>query len=187
VQSGKDSMLRLLDVDDLSGQAMAGHTGGELALVALPQGGEVLTQPAVWTDASGAVWVFVADLNGLTAIKIAVDAAGAPSLPLPPMNGSWTKPQGGSSPIVVGGILYYAGTAAKRNGTNTVYALEPTTGNVLWSAPLASRIAGAATVGGVHWETPIAVGGRLYVASQNGNTDDNSGLGKGYLTLFTLQ
>ncbi len=183
VQGGKDANIRLINVDDFSGQGAAGKTGGELQIVALPQGGEVLPQPAVWTDATGAVWVYVTTSGGIAGFKVAVDGNGNPTLP---QGGTWSTNEGGSSPIIVGGILYYSGSSSGRNGTNSVFALDPTTGNVLWSGKLSSHVAGANTVGGIHWESPIIVGGKLYVPSENGNQSDATGTGKGYLTLFTL-
>ena len=50
VQSGKDSKLRLIDLADMSGQGGPGHAGGEIELQSLPQGGGVLTVPAVWVN-----------------------------------------------------------------------------------------------------------------------------------------
>ncbi len=63
VQGGKDQLLRLLNLDNLSGQGGPGHTGGEIgAPISVPQGGMVLTQPAVWINpADGSTWVFVAN------------------------------------------------------------------------------------------------------------------------------
>jgi outer membrane protein assembly factor BamB len=184
VQAGKDELLRLLNLDNLSGQGKPGQVGGEVMALTLPQGGSVPTQPATWSDPTGASWVFVVDSFGACAVRVAVDGSGNPSLPAPPANGGWTSTLGGTSPVIVGGILYYSGTAASRNGMNTVYALDPSTGNVLWSAPLTSHIAGVPTVGGIHWESPIVVGGRLYVPSENG--DSTGGTGQGYVTLFAL-
>ena len=43
VQAGKDGLLRLLALDDLSGQGGPGHIAGELQILSVPQGGGVLT------------------------------------------------------------------------------------------------------------------------------------------------
>jgi hypothetical protein len=67
VQSGKDAQVRLLNRDNLSGQGGPTHTGGELQILNLPQGGEVLTQPAVWVNpADQGVWVFIANGSGVS-------------------------------------------------------------------------------------------------------------------------
>lgn len=50
VQGGKDSKLRLLNLDNLSNQAGPGHFGGEFSMIGVPQGGEVLSAPAVWVQ-----------------------------------------------------------------------------------------------------------------------------------------
>ena len=64
VQSGKDAKLRLINLANLSGQGAPGHVGGEVgAIINVPQGGVVLTQPAVWVNpGDGSTWVFV--VNG---------------------------------------------------------------------------------------------------------------------------
>jgi outer membrane protein assembly factor BamB len=148
VQSGKDGNLRLLDLDDLSGHARAGAVGGELQIVPLPQGGEVLTAPAVWTDpASGTPWIFVANDSGLSGIRVVAGGDGTPSLvPV------WTDPNGGTSPVVAGRMVFYVGGAGLR-------ALAARTGALLWSD------GGPASI---HWQSPIVVGGRVYVADGNG-------------------
>jgi hypothetical protein len=147
VQSGKDTLLRLLDLDNLSGHARAGAVGGELQIVPVPQGGEVLTALAVWTDpASGTPWIFVATDSGLSGIQVVAGADGTPSLvPV------WTDPNGGTSPVVAGRIVFYV-------GANGLRALAARTGAFLWSdgGPVS-----------IHWQSPIVVGGRVYVADGN--------------------
>ncbi len=73
VQGGKDSLLRLLNLDNLSGQGQVGQTGGEVFSMASPMGGQILTQPAVWVNpADGSTWVFVSSGSGMAGL-----AAGA--------------------------------------------------------------------------------------------------------------
>jgi hypothetical protein len=147
VQSGKDAELRLIDLANLSGSGGPGHTGGELQIVSVPQGNEVLTQPAVWTDpATGGIWVFVANDSGISGLSLAVDGSGNPSL-----NEQWMNSTGGTSPVIADGILYYASTSG-------VMALDPKTGTQLYSD---------SSIGGLHWESPIVVSGRLYVTDEN--------------------
>lgn len=132
VQGGKDAILRLLDLDNLSGQGGPGHTGGEIATVNVPQGGAVLTQPAVWVDGGGTTWLFVASYNGISALKLTV-TQGTPGL-----QPVWQSGTGGSSPVVANGVLYRAISGA-------VVAYAPTTGQQLWQG----------SIGGIHWESPI--------------------------------
>jgi hypothetical protein len=148
VQSGKDAKIRLLDLDDLSGAGGPGHVGGELQKIDVPQGGQVLTAPAVWTNpVNGAVWVLVANGSGISGLQATVDGLGHASL-----TPRWTDATGGTSPIVANGILYYASFGGVR-------ALDPSTGNLLWSD---------ASIGGIHWESPIVVDGHLYVTDEGG-------------------
>ena len=74
-------MLRLLNLDNLSGQGQPGKTGGEVFTISLPVGGQILTQPAVWVNpADGGVWVFVSNGSGLAALQFVLDGSGNPSL-----------------------------------------------------------------------------------------------------------
>ncbi len=147
VQSGKDARVRLLNRDDLSGQGGPSHTGGELQLLNVPQGGQVLTQPAVWVNpADQGVWTFVANGSGISGLELTVAPGGTPSL-VP----RWTNGAGGSSPVLANGILYEA-------GSGVLHALDPTTGNTLWTD--------TTNVGGIHWESPIVVQGRVYLTDE---------------------
>jgi hypothetical protein len=175
--------LRLLDLDNLSGQGAPGKLGGEIFSLQIPQGNELLSQPAIWVNpADSSTWAFVANDNGIAAIKLVIDGTGTPSLTSP-----WMSGKSGTSPIVANNILYFAGNGSGRQGTNTVYASDPTKGpdtGLLWSAQLVAKTGGA-TVGGIHWESPIVAHGWLYVPSENGNTTPNAGDGTGTLSAFS--
>ncbi|MGB8648938.1 MAG: PQQ-binding-like beta-propeller repeat protein [Anaerolineae bacterium] len=149
VQSGKDAKLRLLNLDNLSGQGAPGNTGGEIgAIIDVPQGGEVLTQPAVWVNpADSSTWVFVANDNGISGLKLTVDGSGNPAL-----QPQWQIGNGGTSPILANGVLYYAGSGG-------VWALDPTTGNTLWNDT---------QIGWIHWSSPIVANGVLYITDMGG-------------------
>jgi hypothetical protein len=178
------SPLRIIDLDNMSGKGTPGNTGGELFAMNLPQGGYVLTQPAVWVNpADQSTWAFIANGSGISALKVVTDGGtGTPSLMT-----MWTKTQAGSSPVIANNILFYVGTGSGRSGANTVYAIDPTTGTgtVLWSAPI-KPLTGTATIGGIHWESVIVVHGTVYVASENGNSSTNVADGTGYLSAFAL-
>jgi len=155
LQVGKDGQLRLLDLANLSGQGGPAHVGGELQVLAVPQGGGVLPTPAVWVDPGGATWVFVSNSAGISGLTVAVAADGAPRLAV-----RWTSPVGGTSPIVVGApgsggaVLFQATLAGVR-------ALAPATGVPLWSD--------ASPTGGLHWQSPIVADGRLFLADDGGS------------------
>jgi hypothetical protein len=144
LQSGKDSKLRLLNLSNLSGAGGPGHTGGQVgSIINVPQGGGVLTAPAVWVNpADGATWVFVANNNGISGLKLTLGAGGVPQLTV-----VWQKTGGGFSPLVANNVLYHA-------GSNLLRALDPTTGNLLWSDM---------QIGSIHWGSPVVANGVLYV------------------------
>ena len=147
VQGGKDAVLRLLNLDNLSGQGQVGKTGGEVFSISLPTGGQILTQPAVWVNpADGHTWVFVSNGSGLTGLELVLDGAGNPSLQV-----RWTAGSG-TSPLLANGVLFYA-----RSGL--ISALNPTSGSLLWSS---------SQVGGIHWQSPIVANGVLYLEDQSG-------------------
>jgi hypothetical protein len=146
VQSGKDGELRLIDLSDMSGQSGPGHVGGELELQPLPQRGEVKTTPAVWINpADASTWVFIVDSSGSCAMKLTFPG-GAPSLVK-----QWQNSLGGSSPLVANNVLYFA------NATR-IRALDPQTGNVLWSD--------ATKISGDHWQSPIVFNATLYITDE---------------------
>ena len=144
VQSGKDGLLRLLDLDNLSGKGKPGQVAGEVQVLSLPQGGEVLTAPAAWADpATGIPWIFVANGGGLAGIQILAGGGGTPAL-----HPVWTDSNGGTTPVVANGMVFYVGGAGLR-------VLSAKQGTLLFSdgSPVS-----------IHWQSPIVVGGRVYVA-----------------------
>ena len=150
VQGGKDAKLRLLNLDNLSGQGGTGHTGGEVGTVFnVPQGGVVLTQPAVWVNPKdGITWVFVANGNGISGLKLTLDANNTPVL-----QSMWQNAKGGTSPILANGVLFYA-------GSGNIWALDPTNGHQLWND---------IQIGGIHWESPIVANGVVYITDGSSN------------------
>lgn len=150
VQSGKDRVLRLVNLADLSGHGGPGHVGGETGkIVDVPSGEMVFTAPAVWVNSrDNASWVFVGTYNGLAAFRLLVDKSGVPSLKL-----EWKQSDGSSSPIIANGVLYCAVSGSVR-------ALDPVSGKVLWHD---------GNVGRIHWESPIVDNGVLYITDESGN------------------
>jgi hypothetical protein len=148
VQSGKDAKLRLVDLGNLSGQGGPGHTGGELAIANVPQGSEVLTAPAAWTDSAGTVWIFVGNDNGLSALTVTANSAGNPVLTT-----KWQHSGQRTSPLLANGVLYVA-------GAGVIEALSPTSGTRLWSD---------SGIGGSHWASPTVANGAVYIADTAGN------------------
>jgi hypothetical protein len=147
VQSGKDSMIRLLDLDNLSGEGGPRHVGGELDVVKVPQGWEVHTQPATWLAPDGGAWVFFGTGGGVSGLKL--DLSGEK----PHLATQWVIDGGASSPIIANDVLYVA-------HSNTLRALDPESGTTLWSST---------EIGGVHWQTPIVGSDHLYVCDAEGH------------------
>jgi outer membrane protein assembly factor BamB len=150
VQGGKDQMLRLLNLDNLSGHGGPGFTGGELGTpIPVPQQGQVLGTPTVWTNpADGSTWVFIMNYVGSSALRVVYDAAGNPSLSL-----VWKTATAGTTATIANGVLYGA-------DDHHLAAYNPTTGAQLWSDT---------TIGTVHWQSPIVVNGMLYFEDNTGH------------------
>lgn len=149
VQSGKDGQLRLINLSNMSGAGAPAHVAGELQKMSVPQGGGVLPQPAVWVSPiDGSTWVFVTNGSGISGLKVMVDGSGDPSLVT-----QWSKGPGGSSALLANGMLFY-------NSSGGIKALDPTTGNQLFSDSSPS---------GLHWESPILIDGRLFVGDESAN------------------
>jgi hypothetical protein len=147
VQGGKDGVIRLLNLDQLSGQNGVGNTGGEVFSMTIPMGGPILTQPAVWVNlADNSSWIFVSNGAGLSGLQLSVSPGGDPSLV-----SKWTS-GGSTSPLVVNGMVFFA-----RGGL--IGALNATNGSLLWSDT---------HIGTIHWESPVVVNGMLYITDQSG-------------------
>ena len=147
VQSGKDGYLRLLDLDDLSGQGGPGNAGGELDLTAVPQGPWGMNaQPAIWPDGD-TTWVYVTSYLNIWAVKITLDGNDQPQF-----TPSWQKSADAMSAVVANGVVYYAdGTRLK--------AVDAVSGSPLWQSP--------SLAGSLHWQSPIVVNGAVYYAAWN--------------------
>lgn len=155
VQGGKDSLLRVLNRQNLSGKGGPGHIGGEIATADVP-GGQcaMLTQPAIWTDAAGTIWVLATDYCGTAGYQVQTDGAGTTTL-----HQAWSISQSATSPVIAGGVLFIA-------TTQQIVALNPQTGQTLWTSQGAKA---GGTIGGVHWESPIVVNDHLYMTDEDGN------------------
>ncbi len=139
LQGGKAGVMDLLDLGRLDGTTggPGRRLGGEVSEIATPGGGEVLTQPAVWSS-GGHSYVFVADSVETAAYEL-VDAAH------PRLRQVWQQSSAGSSPVIAGGLLYVFDPGG------TINIRRPLSGAVVRSVP----------AGEGHWNSPIVTGGRL--------------------------
>jgi hypothetical protein len=146
MQTGKDAKLRLINLDDMSGQGGPAHVGGELQLLSVPQGGGGMReQPATWVDGAGIAWLFVANSNGLSGLTLGLNGSNVPTL-----SSVWQKTSRTTSPIVANGVLY---SFSACTGGTCIVARDPATGNALWTSEHVSS---------PHWQSPILVDGVVY-------------------------
>ncbi|HWZ87720.1 MAG TPA: malectin domain-containing carbohydrate-binding protein [Polyangiaceae bacterium] len=143
-QSGKDAQLRLLNLDNMSGQGGPGHVAGEVSSAALPTGGENQNPSSTWINpADNSTWVFlVSPANGINAFRISIDGSGNPT----PV-AMWHAGGGGGGAAIANNVLYYA-------SNNDFHALSPTTGAELWHNT---------GIGAIHWQTPTVANGVVYI------------------------
>jgi outer membrane protein assembly factor BamB len=150
VQSGKDSCVRLINLDRMGTAAGPAHPGGELNASTSCSTDAlgthvVFPQPAVWVNpADNTTWVYV--VNHSDAIQAyQLNVSGTPSL-----TKKWSG-AAGRSPVIGGHTLYYISGSA-------VVGLDTLTGKQSWSA----------SISGVHWQSPIVVNHHLYVTDSSG-------------------
>lgn len=144
---GKDGLLRLLSLDDLSGAGAPRNVGGELQSVGQSYICKCsMPQPAVWTAPDGSAWVF-AIASGLDAYQVVVDG-GQPHLEARWHAGVGTYPGFASSPIVANGIVYLV--------DGRTVAFDALTGKTLWQGP---------GMDAARRSSPVVVNGRFYVIS----------------------
>jgi hypothetical protein len=161
VQGGKEGCVRLLNLDKLN--SINGGGAGQADTTIAPEmnpttscssdgiSGEVRTQPAVWVNpADNVTWFFIAGDGNLYSYKLLVSGTNGSNVSLAKQ---WTTMNGGTSPVIANGTLYYVSNHG--SGTNTVRAVDPLTGITIWSN---------ATIGSIHWQSPIVVNGHLYLA-----------------------
>jgi outer membrane protein assembly factor BamB len=146
LQSGKDAIMRVLDLRRLNGRGGAGAvTGGEIQTMPTPGGTGLFTAPAV----SGRL-VFVADGNATAAYRL--DGRRLRLI--------WRVGVAGTSPVVAGGLLYVYDPGGGLN----VYV--PGTGRLLARLP----------AGPGHWSSPIVAAGRVYLPEGSANDHATSGV-----------
>ncbi|HEY8853166.1 MAG TPA: PQQ-binding-like beta-propeller repeat protein [Gemmatimonadaceae bacterium] len=146
-QGGKDGSIRLLQFGRTRGSAP--RRGGEVQVVSTPSGTDLFTAPAV-SHAGGKTWLFAADNGGTAAWNLTGGR----------LQQVWHNGNGGTSPVIAGGLLY----VYDPGGSLRVY--EPATGHQL--AELNS--------GRGHWNSPIVVDGRTALPEGDANQHRTTGI-----------
>src|ERR1019366_326252 len=123
----------------------------QLSQVSSPGGNQVYTMPLA-TRMGGRTLVFVADDSGTTAYGL----SGGARARLGPV---WSSGTPGTSPILAGGLLY---VYDEQNGRLVIR--DPGSGHMLRSLPVAQG----------HWNSPIAVGGRIILPTGNYHSSASS-------------
>jgi hypothetical protein len=146
-QGGKDGLVRLLSTKAIAGTAP--HVDQELQNVSTPSGTRLLTAPAVWRHGAE-TWIFAADIGGTAAWSFESGKLVA----------MWKNRNGGTSPVVAGGLLYvYSPQGGLR-------AYDPVKGTQI--ANLES--------GSGHWNSPIVVDGKIALPEGNANQHASTGV-----------
>jgi hypothetical protein len=151
LQSGKDGMLRVLDLRLLNGKTHSAGTitGGELQTLEAPGSGGVFTAPAVWhTGAS--TWAVVATSSGTGAYKL----VGRRLVRI------WENRFAGTSPVVAGGLLF-------------VY--DPGGGLRVYR-PASPKPVATLRTGAGHWNSPIVTDGRIALPEGDANAHSTAGV-----------
>jgi hypothetical protein len=149
VQIGKDAMIRLIDLTNMSGTNLVGSIGGEIQLLNVPQGGIGMSeQPATWVDGSGNTWLLIANRAGVSGLKLRFTNQNVPFL-----EAEWNHLANARSAVVANDVLYYAAACGSSFCMN---AADPVTGDVLWTS--------SEHLATLHWQSPIVVNGAIYIA-----------------------
>ena len=152
LQSGKDGLVRLLDVGDLNGHGHAcACTGGELQAFRAPGEKGVYSTPAAWRH-NGKTWAFI----GKNAATAAYRLEGNP----PRLRLKWSHPRSGTSPVIAGDLLYVYDPSG-----GGVFVYQPTTGERVGVLPAASG----------HWSSPVVADGRVAIPVGNANLRQTTG------------
>jgi outer membrane protein assembly factor BamB len=147
VQGGKDGSIRLVEFGRTRGSAP--RRGGELQVVPTPSGTDLFTAPAV-LHVGPTTWLFAADNGGTAAWTLSGGR----------LRQMWHNGNGGTSPVIAGGLLY-------------VYDLD---GGLRVYVPETGRQIAVLNSGGGHWNSPIVVDGRIALPEGNANQHRTTGI-----------
>jgi hypothetical protein len=163
VLAGKDGIMRVLALSRMDGHPPSGARarlhplGGEVQQLQIPGGGELWSAPAVW-QRGGRTIAFVADESGTAAYVLRSGM----------LYRAWQNDNPGTSPVMVGGLLYVYDLV--HGGINVYRPGSP--------QPIA-KLPGQTG----HWNSPIVVDG--HVIEPEGDANDH--LQSGSLEIFSTR
>jgi hypothetical protein len=146
-QGGKDGSIRLVGFGRTRGAVP--RRGGEAQVVPTPSGTDLFTAPAV-LRAGSTTWLFAADNGGTAAWSFSGGR----------LHQVWRNRNGGTSPVIAGGLLY----VYDPGGGLRVYV--PETGKEVATLEC----------GRGHWNSPIVVDGRIALPEGDANRHRDSGV-----------
>jgi len=146
-QGGKDGKIRLLQFGRTRGAAP--RRGGEAQIVPTPSGTDLYSAPAVWHPGSTTL-LFAADNGGTTAWTFSGGQ----------LHQAWRNGNGGTSPVIAGGLLYVYDPGGD------IHVYVPTSGKEV------ARL----DCGDGHWNSPIVVDGRIALPEGNANRHRDTGI-----------
>jgi outer membrane protein assembly factor BamB len=163
IAGGKDGILRVLALGALDGSPPRGGSaptprlGGEVQRLSVPGSSQLFTAPAVWHH-GGRTAVFVAAAGGTEALALSRGR----------LLRAWQNGNGGTSPVLVGGLLY---------------VFSPGGGGILVYEPSRRTPIAALPAGDGHWNSPIVVD--RHVIEPLGNANDHQTSGQ--LEIFSVR
>jgi hypothetical protein len=146
-QGGKDGKIRLLSLRRLRGTRP--HKGHELHVVSTPSGTDLFTAPAVWRSGKR-IWLIAADGGGTEAWSLRHGR----------LHSVWRHGNGGTSPVIAGGLLW-------------VYDLG---GGLRVYQPSSGKLVTTLSSGSGHWNSPIVTDGRVALPEGDANDHATSGV-----------
>jgi hypothetical protein len=149
--AGKDGTIRVLQRSRLNGRTRSNTKllGGEVQRLPLPGGGELFSAPAVWQH-RGHTTVFVGAENATAAYVLRSGK----------LYRAWIANTPGTSPVMVGGLLY-------------VY--DPSAGGIDVYRPSSPRPIAKLPGSSGHWNSPIVVDGHIVEPEGDANDHQQSG------------
>jgi hypothetical protein len=146
-QGGKDLKIRLLSFARMHGTKP--HKGHEIQTVSTPSGSALFTAPAVWRSGKR-IWLIAADGGATQAWSFRGGR----------LHSVWKNDNGGTSPVIAGGLLW-------------VY--NPGGGLNVYELPSGKQVT-TLNAGGGHWNSPIVTDGRVALPEGDANDHATSGV-----------